>query len=206
MSSATRTSRATTRRARRTCPATSWRTTRARAAPLEVQRVPQPGEFGHDTWENDAWQYTGNISSWAPMSADLERGIVYIPTDPPTNDYYGGHRPGNTLFSTSVLALDARPAARLALPDGAPRHLELRQPDRAEPRECARRRPRCADARADDEAELRVRVQPRDGRAGLADRGAAGPAVEVPGEQTSPTQPFPTRPAAYEQQGITSTT
>src|SRR5919108_2316965 len=75
--------------------------------------VPQPGEFGHDTWTSDAWKYTGNVSSWAPMSADLERGIVYIPTDPPTNDYYGGHRPGNTLFSTSIIALDAKTGKRV---------------------------------------------------------------------------------------------
>ena len=51
--------------------------------------IPRPGEFGHDTWENDAWQYTGDVSSWAPMSADRERGIVYIPTNPPTIDYFG---------------------------------------------------------------------------------------------------------------------
>ena len=56
--------------------------------------IPQPGEFGHETWENDAWKYTGDISSWAPMSADLERGIVYIPTNGVTIDYYGGFSPG----------------------------------------------------------------------------------------------------------------
>ncbi len=75
--------------------------------------IPRPGEFGHDTWENDAWEYTGDVSSWAPMSADYERGIVYIPTNPPTIDFFGGFRPGNNLFSTSVIALDASSGERV---------------------------------------------------------------------------------------------
>ena len=53
--------------------------------------IPQPGEYGHETWENDAWQYTGDISSWAPISADSELNQVYIPTNGVTIDYYGGH-------------------------------------------------------------------------------------------------------------------
>ena len=73
--------------------------------------IPQPGELGNETWEDSSWSYTGNVSAWAPLSADLERGIVYIPTDPGTNDYYGGHRLGDNLFSTSLLALDAPPPA-----------------------------------------------------------------------------------------------
>ena len=75
--------------------------------------IPRPGEFGHETWENDAWQYTGDVSSWAPMSADYERGIVYIPTNPPTIDYFGGFRPGHNLFGTSVIALDATTGERV---------------------------------------------------------------------------------------------
>ena len=74
--------------------------------------IPRPGEFGHDTWLNDAWQYTGDISSWAPLSADSERGIVYIPTNPPTIDYYGGFRPGNNLYGTSIIALNVRTGER----------------------------------------------------------------------------------------------
>ena len=75
--------------------------------------IPRPGEFGHETWENDAWQYTGDVSSWAPMSADYERGIVYIPTNPPTIDFFGGFRPGHNLYSTSVIALDASSGERV---------------------------------------------------------------------------------------------
>ena len=76
--------------------------------------IPQSeSEFGFDTWENDAWQWTGDVSSWAPLSADLERGIVYIPTNAPTIDYYGGFRPGDNLFGDSVIALDAETGQRL---------------------------------------------------------------------------------------------
>ena len=75
--------------------------------------IPRPGEIGHETWLNDAWQWTGDVSSWAPMSADRERGIVYIPTNPPTIDYFGGFRPGNNLFGTSVIALDVQTGERV---------------------------------------------------------------------------------------------
>ena len=75
--------------------------------------VPQPGEFGHETWENDAWSWSGNVNTWPPLSADLERGIVYITTDAPTNDYFGGFRPGDNLFGNSIVALDVRTGERL---------------------------------------------------------------------------------------------
>ncbi len=75
--------------------------------------IPRPGEFGHDTWENDAWKWTGDVSSWAPMSADTTRGIVYIPTNGATIDYFGGFRPGHNLFSTSVIALDVKTGKRV---------------------------------------------------------------------------------------------
>jgi quinoprotein glucose dehydrogenase len=75
--------------------------------------LPQPGEFGHDTWEGDSWTYTGNISSWPPLTADSERGIVFIPTDTPTNDYYGGDRPGDNLYGTSLIALDVKTGERV---------------------------------------------------------------------------------------------
>jgi glucose dehydrogenase len=75
--------------------------------------IPRPGEFGHETWENDAWRWTGDVSSWAPMSADPSRGLVYIPTNGATIDYYGGFRPGDNLFSTSVIALDVKTGKRV---------------------------------------------------------------------------------------------
>ena len=74
--------------------------------------IPRPGEYGHETWENDAWQWTGDVSSWAPLSADIEANLVYIPTNGATIDYYGGFRPGDNLFSTSLIALDASSGER----------------------------------------------------------------------------------------------
>jgi glucose dehydrogenase len=75
--------------------------------------IPRPGQFGHETWENDAWRWTGDVSSWAPLSADMQRGIVYIPTNGATMDFFGGFRPGNNLFSTSLIALDVQTGKRV---------------------------------------------------------------------------------------------
>ena len=76
--------------------------------------IPQSeDEFGMDTWESEAWQWTGDVSSWAPLSADLDRNIVYIPTNAPTIDFYGGFRPGNNLFGTSVIALNTETGERV---------------------------------------------------------------------------------------------
>ena len=75
--------------------------------------IPRPGEFGHETWENDAWRWTGDVSSWAPMSADPARGLVYIPTNGATIDYFGGFRPGDNLFGTSIMALDVKTGKRV---------------------------------------------------------------------------------------------
>ena len=69
--------------------------------------IPRPGEFGHETWENDSWKYTGNTGAWAPLSADPELGYVYIPVETPTVDFYGGNRHGNNLFADSLVCLDA---------------------------------------------------------------------------------------------------
>ena len=74
--------------------------------------IPRPGEFGHDTWENDAWRWSGDMSSWAPASADPELGLVYIVTNASTVQSYTGHRPGDNLFGGSVLALDVRTGER----------------------------------------------------------------------------------------------
>ena len=74
--------------------------------------VPAKGEFGRDTWEGDSADYTGNVSAWAPLSADSELGLVYVVTDTPTNDYYGGDRLGDNLYGTSILALDVKTGER----------------------------------------------------------------------------------------------
>jgi quinoprotein glucose dehydrogenase len=74
--------------------------------------IPRPGEFGHETWENDAWQWSGDLSQWAPASADPELGLVYVVTNASTVQYYAGHRPGHNLFGGSVLALDVQTGER----------------------------------------------------------------------------------------------
>ena len=102
-----------TRAKKKIFPGTYAGTMRKRPPALAVQCPPQEGEFGNDTWETDAYRYTGNISAWAPLSADSDLGLVYIPTDTPTNDYYGGDRPGGNLFGTSLIALDAKTGQRV---------------------------------------------------------------------------------------------
>ena len=74
--------------------------------------IPQLGEFGNDTWEKDSWAYTGNAGVWAQMSVDEDLGLVYLPVELPTGDYYGGHRPGSGLFGESIVAVDLQTGKR----------------------------------------------------------------------------------------------
>jgi quinoprotein glucose dehydrogenase len=74
--------------------------------------IPRPGEFGNDTWQADSWSYTGNTGVWAQISVDEELGMAYLPVEAPTGDYFGGHRPGNNLFSESIVAVDLRNGQR----------------------------------------------------------------------------------------------
>jgi quinoprotein glucose dehydrogenase len=74
--------------------------------------VPAPGEFGHDTWENGSWKTMGHTNVWAPMSLDERRGLVYLPVSTPSNDYFGGRRPGANLFGESIVCLDAATGVR----------------------------------------------------------------------------------------------
>ena len=75
--------------------------------------IPQPGEFGYDTWPPDAYKYIGAVNTWGELSVDVARGIAYFPTGSPTYDYYGADRPGANLYGTSLLALDARTGKRI---------------------------------------------------------------------------------------------
>ena len=74
--------------------------------------IPRPGEFGHETWENDAWKYSGNMASWAPAAADPQRGLVYLVTNASTYQFYTGHSPGHNLFGGSIIALDVKTGRR----------------------------------------------------------------------------------------------
>ncbi|MFV1986496.1 MAG: PQQ-binding-like beta-propeller repeat protein [Gemmatimonadota bacterium] len=166
--------------------------------------IPQPGEFGHETWESDAWSYTGNVSAWAPMSADAELGLVYVVTDPPTIDFYGGFHPGDNLFSTSVIALDVATGERRWHFQFV--HHDIWNYDTPTA-------PSLMDVTVDGE-RIPALVQTTKQSFAYALNRATGepiwpieerpvPQTDVPGEQTSATQPFPTRPAAYEMQGLT---
>ncbi|MEK9504756.1 outer membrane protein assembly factor BamB family protein [Gaopeijia maritima] len=166
--------------------------------------LPQPGEFGHDTWENDAWTYTGNISAWAPLSADSDLGLVYIPTDPPTNDYYGGFRPGGNLFSTSLIALNAETGERAWHFQMV--HHDIWNMDNPDA-------PHLVDITVDGEEIPAIAAVTKQGFTYVFNRATGEPVwpipevevpqSDVPGEQTSPTQPHPTKPAPFEMQGMT---
>ena len=166
--------------------------------------IPQEGEFGNDTWENDAWKWTGNVSAWAPLSADPELGLVYVVTDPPPVDYYGGFHPGDNLFATSILALDVRTGERRWHFQTV--HHDVWNYDNPTA-------PNLVDITVDGR-DVKALVQvTKQGWAYVLDRETGEPVwpieerpvpqSDVPGEKLSPTQPFVTRPAPFEMQGIT---
>lgn len=165
--------------------------------------LPGPGEFGHETWENDAWEWTGDISSWAPLSADPERGIVYIPTNGATQDFWGGFRPGNNLFSTSLIALDVETGERVWHYQMV--HHDIWNYDTPQV-------PVLLDVTVNGQ-DVPAVVQVTKQAFAYAFNRETGepiwpieerpvPEAYMPGEHLSPTQPFPTRPAPYDMQGL----
>jgi quinoprotein glucose dehydrogenase len=167
--------------------------------------IPGPGEFGHDSWKTDAWKYTGNVSSWAPLSADLERGIVYIVTDPPTIDYFGGFRAGNTLFATSILALDVKTGKRIwhfqTVHHDIWNYDNPHAPQLVDLTVSGKRVPALVQVTKQSWAYVFNRVT---GEPVWPIEERPVPQSDVPGEVTSPTQPFVTRPKAFEMQGVTT--
>ena len=94
----------------------------------QFHTVPQPGEFGYETWPKDAYKYVGGVNSWGEFSVDEARGIVYVPTGSPTYDFYGADRHWRqSLRQLPARARCADGHAALAFPDGASRPLGLRQ-------------------------------------------------------------------------------
>jgi len=165
--------------------------------------IPQAGEYGYDTWEDGTAGTTGNTAVWTPLSADLELGYVYLPVEAPTGDYYGGHRPGDNLFSQSLVCLDARTGERVWHFQTV--HHGIWDYDPPAP-------PILADVTVDGERIRTVVQLTKQGFAFVLDRvtGApvwpieerAVPQSDVPGEVTAPTQPFPTLPAPFDRQGV----
>jgi quinoprotein glucose dehydrogenase len=166
--------------------------------------IPQPGEYGHDTWESDAWSYTGNVSSWAPLSADADLGLVYLVTDGATIDNWGGFHPGNNLFSSTILALDVQTGERKWHFQTV--HHDIWNYDNPTA-------PNLVDITVNGKKIPALVQTTKQGFAYVLNRKTGEPVwpIEerpvpkslIPGEKTSPTQPFPTKPAAYEMQGIT---
>ncbi|MEX2583985.1 MAG: PQQ-binding-like beta-propeller repeat protein [Gemmatimonadota bacterium] len=165
--------------------------------------IPRPGEFGHETWENDAWRRTGDVSSWAPMSADPELGLVYIVTNPPTIDYYGGFSPGDNLFGTSIIAIDVATGERRW-------HYQLVRHDVWN--YDTPTAPVLMDVTIEGQEVPIVAQATKQGFVYVLNRETGQPIwpiekrpvpqSQIPGEQLSPTQPFPTRPAPFEMQGL----
>ncbi len=162
--------------------------------------IPEPDEPGYETWYDGSADYTGNAGVWAPMSADAELGLVYLPVEAPTGDYFGGDRHGANLYANSLVALDTI--------SGEPRwyyqivHHDIWDLDNP-----------AAPILADlpDDRKLVVQVT-KQNFAYVFDRATGEPIwpiverpvpqTDVPGEWTAPTQPFPTKPAPYDRQSL----
>jgi quinoprotein glucose dehydrogenase len=165
--------------------------------------IPEPGEVGSETWEDDSWAYTGNTGVWAQISVDLDLGMAYLPVELPTHDYYGGARPGNGLFGESLVAVDLKTGERKW-------HYQLVHHgiwDMDIP--CA---PILADITVNGRTIKAVAQPTKQAFLYVFDRVTGQPIWpieerpvpqgDVPGEKYSKTQPFPTRPAAYDRQGL----
>jgi len=160
--------------------------------------MPGPGEFGHDTWENGSWNWTGNTGVWTEMSADPDAGLVYLPVESPTIDIYGGNRLGNNLFDSSLVAVDLRTGQRKW-------HFQMVHHDIWD--FDAVGAPLVVDVTIDGRPRKIVAQPSKQGFLYVLDRITGEPIwpiVErpvpqsnVPGEKASPTQPFPSKPPQF---------
>jgi quinoprotein glucose dehydrogenase len=166
--------------------------------------IPRPGEFGYDTWPKGAWKNAGAANNWTGMTVDVNRGIVYVPTGSAVFDFYGGDRLGNDLFADSLIALDAETGKRIWHFQGV--HHDLWDRDFPAP-------PALVTVTHDGQRVDAVAQTTKSGLLYVFDRKTGKslfpiqelpfPKSSVPGEVTSPTQPFPTLPAPYTQQSTT---
>jgi quinoprotein glucose dehydrogenase len=164
--------------------------------------VPQKGEPGYESWLNGSAEYTGNTGVWSQVTIDEELGLVYLPVESPTGDYYGGHRPGNDLYGESLVCLDLRTGAKKW-------HYQIvHHPIWDFDIPAA---PILADIKVDGKTIKAVAVPTKQGILYTFDRLTGKPVWpieekpvekgEVPGEWYSPTQPMPTKPPAYAKNG-----
>ena len=170
--------------------------------------VPQEGEFGNDTWltaidqDRPSWEYTGHTNMWAWASADEELGYVYLPLSTPTNDYYGGYRPGDNLFAESIVCVDARTGERIWHFQAV--HHGLWDYDFPAA-------PNVVDITVDGRLIKAVAIVSKQAFTYVFDRATGEPVWpieerpvepgDIPGEWYAATQPFPTKPPPFDQQG-----
>ena len=167
--------------------------------------IPQADEPGRETWGDDSADYTGNAGVWAAISYDEELDLVYLPTEAPTGDFFGGHRPGDNLYSTSLVALEARTGRRAWHFQTV--HHDIWDWDNPTA-------PILADVTVDGVPRQIVAQVAKQGFVYVFDRATGEPIwpipetpvpqTDTPGEYTSPTQPIPSRPAPFERQGFTA--
>jgi quinoprotein glucose dehydrogenase len=165
--------------------------------------IPGLGEFGNDTWEKDSWKYTGNAGVWGQMAIDEDLGMVYLPVELPTGDYYGGNRPGANLFGETLVALDLMTGQRKWHFQFV--HHGIWDFDMAAP-------PILADITVDGRAIKAIAQPTKQSWLYVFDRTNGQPVWpiverpvpkgDVPGEWYAPTQPFVTKPPAFDRQGV----
>ena len=166
--------------------------------------IPQPGEFGYDTWPSDAWKYTGGANNWGGMSLDDNRGIVFAPLGSPTYDFYGANRKGQNLFGNCLVALDA--ATGKLIWHFQTVHHDLWDYDLPAP-------PTLVTVQRDGKSIDAVSLTTKTGFLFLFERETGKslfpieerqvPSATVEGEETWPTQPFPTAPPPFSRQLLT---
>jgi glucose dehydrogenase len=165
--------------------------------------IPKPGEFGNDTWEKESWAINGNTGVWTQITVDEDAGLVYLPVEDPTSDLYGGHRPGNNLFGDSLVAVDLKTGQRKWF------YQIVHHPIWDFDMPAA---PLLADINVNGRPIKAVAQATKQGFLYVFDRITGQPVwpieerpvpqTDVPGEKTSPTQPFPTKPPAYSRNGV----
>ena len=166
--------------------------------------VPRTGEFGSETWEDDSWKIGGGIGAWPPLTVDEELGYVYLPLSSPMHSFYGGHRPGQNLYGNSLVCLDARTGERVW-------HYQLVCHDLWDYDLASA--PVLGDITVAGKPIKAVMQITKHGFLFVFDRVTGEPvwpieerpvpASTTPGEKAWPTQPFPTKPAPFDRQGLT---
>ncbi|MEO5772745.1 MAG: PQQ-binding-like beta-propeller repeat protein [Sphingomicrobium sp.] len=166
--------------------------------------IPHPGEPGHETWPADAWKTAGGANNWPGMTVSRSKGMIFVPSGSPVDDFFGGDRPGDNLYSDSLVALDARTGRKLWHFQGV--HHDIWDRDFPSPPVLLTvlREGRRVDAVAQTSKQgLVFLFEQETGRPLFPIQERAVVQSDVPGEQTSPTQPHPLKPAPFARQWLT---